>query len=106
VKHEKKVEIKDQRIVLYTGVLVDEQIGHRIWLYFWLVYNKNLPILVFIFKNRIFFVKHNKILSILADFFWAGVFRPYGRSLALGLISAFFVAILARFPSSTLIFNI
>ena len=76
------MEIQNQRIVLYTEVLVDEKTGHSIWLYFRLVYNKNLPILVLIFKNRIFFVKHNKNLSILADFFWADVLRPYGRSLA------------------------
>ena len=54
--------------------------GHRIWLYFRLVYNKNLPILVLIFKNHIFFVKHNKNLSILADFFWAEAVWPFARA--------------------------
>ena len=77
----KKVEIQNPRIVLYTGVLVDEKKRVIEFGYFFrLVYNKNLPILVIIFFNRIFFVKHNKNLSILADFFWAEAVRPFGRA--------------------------
>ena len=41
--------------------------GHRIWLFFRLVYYNNLPIFVFTFKNRIFFVNTQQES---ADFGW------------------------------------
>ena len=73
------MEIQNPRIVLDTGVLVDEETGHIIWPFFWLVYNNNLSIFVFIFKNLFFSVNTHKNLPILADFFWSAVW-PFGRA--------------------------
>ena len=47
----KKVEIQNPRIVLYTGVLVDEKTGHRIWLFFRPFRRLNQSIFMMIFLN-------------------------------------------------------
>ena len=55
-----------------------------------------------IFKNRIFFVKHNKNLPILADFFWSAV-RPRVFWRIFGL---FFCPIFYDLPHETVLVGV
>ena len=55
-KNNKIVEIQNPRIVLYTGVLVDENGTYNLAIYSACLQQESWPILVLIFLNRIFFV--------------------------------------------------